>query len=118
MLYFSCRLLQENPCSLESTCLLNSISPGVEAPDMSPGRSVDDFGGAAPTRLARHSTGDEESYDQQLTMRYHNFDRIPKFCGVWKKLTPVTKDRWLRTLLHAYVDETTKRGQMRSPVDD
>jgi hypothetical protein len=50
-------------------------------------------------------------------MRYHNFDRIPKFCGVWKKLTPVTKDRWLRTLLHAYVDETTKRGQMRSPVE-
>ena len=50
-------------------------------------------------------------------MRYHNFDRIPKFCGVWKKLTPVTQDRWLRTLLHAYVDETTKRGQMRSPVE-
>jgi hypothetical protein len=43
-------------------------------------------------------------------MRFTTFDRIPKFCGVWKKLRPVTRDKWLRTLLQAYVDETTKQS--------
>ena len=41
-------------------------------------------------------------------MSFEEFSRVPINCGVWKKLKPVNSDKWLRTLLHNYLDEETK----------
>lgn len=41
-------------------------------------------------------------------MSFLEFNRVPNNCGIWKKLKPVNSDRWLRILLHAYLDEDTK----------
>ena len=41
-------------------------------------------------------------------MDYTAFSRVPVNCGIWRKLKPVDTERWLRTLLQAYINEETK----------
>jgi len=44
-------------------------------------------------------------------MNYEAFSRVPNTCGIWKKLRSINSDKWLRTLLNSYLDETTKQRQ-------
>lgn len=41
-------------------------------------------------------------------MTYEAFNRLPSYCGIWKKLKPINSDPWLKVLLQNYLDEHTK----------